>query len=71
MKIKLKKTEQTKTNDNKIFPSPSSEKRAVNKIKKSMPQTPQKNAVIIEKLPKSPHTQDILEKKGVVMSKRV
>lgn len=68
MKIKLQDEDESLAESN--FPSPSAEKRATRKAKTNLPKTPQKKAAVIASLIKSPRTRNILEKKGVVMSKK-
>ena len=53
-----------------IFPSTSTEKRAIWKARCSLPRTPNKRAKIVEKLIQSPSIKNILERKGAVLSER-
>ena len=56
--------------DGDAFPSTSTEKRAVRKVKRSMPKTPSKRAKIVETLTKSPSTKALLERKGATSSEK-
>ena len=53
-----------------IFSSSSTAKRAVKRAKDSLPATPRRKAVIIQKLAESPSCREILEKKGAVLTDR-
>lgn len=51
------------------FTSPSSQYRAVQKVKTTLPKTPKKRAAVIETLTKSPSCKSILEDHGVIVTK--
>lgn len=70
MKIKLKRKEPEGNRGAHPFSSPSSEQRAVRKAKHTLPRTPQRRARVLEKLVESPTQQQILEKKGVLLTKK-
>ena len=56
--------------DGDAFPSTSTEKRAVRKVKRSLPKTPSKRAKIVETLTKSPSTKALLERKRAILSEK-
>ena len=70
MRIKLGNGKEQEDRGAQPFASPSSEKRAVRKARKTMPPTPQRKARVLQKLVDSPRTLEILKKRGVILSKK-
>lgn len=52
------------------FSSRSTEKRALSKVRSTLPSTPMKRAYIIEKLVSSPRSSQILAKKNIILTSR-
>ena len=60
--LRLKDPLQKAKESENIFPSTSTEKRAIQKARCSLPRTPNKRAKIVEKLIQSPSTKKTLER---------
>lgn len=68
MIIETEETLPVETLDMAVFKSRMAKKRAVDKTRQTLPPTPSKRVVVVEKLVKSPQTRKSLKKKGLIKS---